>query len=149
MYCTPDDVRRTLVDGDADEADIQQTAAAMSDEQFGDHIADAQSEVDSRLAVRYVVPLDEADLPTIVKQMTANIAAYLATLTFRRTLDLGPQDPVFLRYQRAESMLAAIVAGKAQLPVPPPEEPPAPSSTMTGRNRYFGNLFTPSDFDLR
>lgn len=148
MYCTPDDVRHALAADNADGVDIEQTAASMDDAQLTDHISDAQSEVDSKLAVRYVVPFADGDVPPVVKTITLAIAAYLATLTFRRTADLGDQDPVMLRYTRAESMLSDIRDGKAQLPVSPPAEEPATSATLTGINRYSGRLFTARDFDL-
>lgn len=148
-YCTPDEVRHVLAAG-ADEIDTAETAASLGDSALAGAIEDAQNEVDGKLAARYSgIPFVAADVPPIVKSITMNIAAYLATLTFRRTLDMTDQDPVSLRYARAEANLTAIVKGQMDLPVSPPTpDPVVDLGIVGGVRRYTGDLFSASDFDL-
>lgn len=143
-YCTVADVRGVLAP-DAD--DPSGTAAVLSDDQITAVIDDAQTEVDARLGVRYEVPFADP-VPQPVKQITRDVAAYLATLTYRKTLDLSDQDPVVLRYTRAMNLLTAISKGQADLEVPTGDPEPETVGGMHGVNRYEGRMFTPGQFGL-
>jgi phage gp36-like protein len=145
MYCTVDDVRGALT---RDPEDTVGTAASMDDDQLTACIVDGQNEVDSRLGVRYDVPFVDDSVPSAVNQITRDIAAYLATLTYRQTLDLTDQDPVVLRYNRSMALLIAISKGQANLDVPTGETEPTVSGIMQGVARPSGSLFPAAEFGL-
>src|SRR3954463_10997354 len=108
-YATPATVREALApEGDTGAA----TAAALTDEQLSDAIAEAQSEVDARLAQ---APFADGSVPGVVSSITRDVAAYLATLTHRRGNPLPSDHPVALRYLRAEQLLGQGAAGNLEL----------------------------------
>lgn len=100
-YVTPNDVREVLTpDGSA--VPGKNTAAALSDAELAKAIADAQAQVDSALASSptfYPVPFPDGQVPTLVQQVTRDIAAYLATLTWHRG-QIPADHTVRRRYER-------------------------------------------------
>lgn len=142
-YCGADDVRNVLA---RDITKAAGTGATLLDVDVIDyHIGAAQAEVDGRLAGRYLVPF--TTVPALVKVLTVDVAAYLATLTYRQSKDLAIDDPVRLRYQRALDMLKELATGTMDLP-----SGQIPDGGPTGiahtRNPYIGRLFGPEDFGL-
>lgn len=110
MYVTAEDVRNVLA---PDGANDESTAAQMDDDALEREIVRAQAEVDGHLRDRYDVPLD--DPPVLVEAITADIAAYLATLTHRRSGTLDENDVVWLRYSRASALLERLGSGAMDL----------------------------------
>lgn len=135
-YATASEVRGVLAPGGADPS----TATTLDDAGLNQAIAEATAEVDARL--RGAPFPDPA--PDVVRTVTRDIAAYLATLVHRRGVPLNIDDPIRLRFQWARDLLAALAAGKAELPSAPGEGPVA--SVV---NLYEGTLFTPTDLGLR
>jgi phage gp36-like protein len=139
-YATAQDVRFALApDGDTGTS----TAASLSDVELNDAIGEAQGEVDARLPGD---PYPTGQAPPIVSAITRDIAAYLATLTFRRGLALDPNDPVALRYKRATGLLADISAGRIDIDPATGAAVPAEVAIV---NPYGGDLFGVDDFHLR
>ncbi|MGW1676030.1 phage protein Gp36 family protein [Saccharopolyspora sp. NPDC002376] len=139
-YATPDNVRAVLARKPGEWAG---TAAELSDEALTNQIKSAQAQVDGRLSVRYRVPFDP--VPGLVADITRDIAAYLADLTYRQGLDYeSDRDPVVLRYQQAIAMLERIATGQVDLP-----DAPEIGGLLSGRNRYGGALFGLDDFGLK
>jgi phage gp36-like protein len=138
-YATADSVREALVAEGRDAAGG--TAASLSDEALQDAITEATAEVNGRVkGDPYPDPA-----PPLIAAVTRDIAAYLATLTFRRGNPLPPDHPVRLRYNRAEQLLERIGQGKIDLP----DTPSGPvSSRATVVNFYDGDLFTLEDLGL-
>lgn len=114
-YVTPDDVRAALAPLAA--GNDQASAASLSDDQIQAAIDDAGSQVDAALAVRYSLPLT-APVPSVVGSIAKAIAAWLATLTWRRNRLLPPENPVQARYVWATGLLSQLSSGSALLPVP-------------------------------
>lgn len=148
-YCKPDDVRQVLA---RDLDDLEGTAGEMLDEDLLEgQIVSAAGEVDARLAGRYRVPFADGQVPTLVRSLTIDVAAYLATLTYRQNKDLGTDQPVRLRYQRALDLLAALSKGDMDLPAVPTDDggqTPTTAAAVTVRNPYEGRLFGMDDFEL-
>lgn len=145
-YCTPQDVRAVLA---RDVAVATGTAAELSDTAILAQIDAAQAEVDTRIANRYTVPFP-APVPALLKSMTIDVAAYLATLLYRQSKDIAQFDPIVLRYQRAKELLAQLADGTIDLPVTatPGDGGAQPSGAARTRNPYTGNLFGPDDWGL-
>lgn len=148
MYSSPADVRNALTPG-GDEAD-ETTAASLSDSQIQDAIKEADGDIDTYVLSSYGIPMD-ADNPDVaiypVRAWSRDIAAYLATLTFRKSKDLQPDDPVRLRYLRVMDILEQIANGSLRPNLP---QPPAPTDGYGPQgafvyNLYHGKLFHPSD----
>jgi phage gp36-like protein len=95
------------------------TAASLSDAELTSAIADAQTEVDARLQGYSPAPFDVSAIPPIVTRITRDIAAYLATLTFRQGDPMLPDHPVSLRYAAAQALLTAIAKGTMEAPGAP------------------------------
>jgi phage gp36-like protein len=93
----------------------------MSDAEITEAISDAQTEVDARLQGYAPAPFDVTAIPPIVARVTRDIAAYLATLTFRQGDPMLPDHPVALRYAAAQGILAAIAKGTMEAPGAPPD----------------------------
>lgn len=140
-YTTPDDVKAVLARDDTADSG---TAASLDVDRLTQAIVDAETEVDGKLKVRYTTPFSDP-VPEMVAQITRDIAAYLADLTFRQGRDFSSDlDPVYLRYKRAQDNLKGLVDGTFTL------EPVGATSALTGAvfNPYDGKLFEMSDFGL-
>jgi phage gp36-like protein len=146
VYATPEDVRGVLSpDG---EQDGYETAASFSNEALLAQIKKAEGRVNTYLAKRYHVPVDTAiyDTDGVIREWTATIAGWLATLTFSRGQDIGADDPIRLRFNDVMKMLDRVQSGNLS-PNWPLEDNNA-SNDLAVVNRYEGNLFSPEDFDL-
>lgn len=137
-YVTPAELRTSLA---RDPQHPEGTAADLGDDHLQWAIDAAQSQVDSRLQLRYSTPFGEP-VPPLVRAITTAIAGYLADLGYRQSVDSNSQDPVAKRYQWAIDMLSRLVNGSASLPG---------VSTSVGTfpvNPYEGELFGLGEFDL-
>lgn len=125
QYCILDDVRDVLTrDASLTAPEDQNNGSTLDEENIAAAIADAQSEIDARLATRYTVPF--APVPDLIKRITIAIAAYLADLNFRETRDMESEfNPVYQRWQRAVTLLGQLSTGEAVIP-PEGEEPGTP-----------------------
>lgn len=155
MYSSVADVRGVLLPGaGADPTDDKTTAASLSNQQIADAIAEADATINLYLSIpgEHQVPLDVDEIATPpVRYWSRNIAAFLATLTFRKGKDLGENDPVRLRYTDTMTALIAIRDGKMDNPLPLPDAPSNLGSQPLVLNQYDtdlpgGGLFSPADF---
>lgn len=149
-YCDPIDVRGVLA---RDVTDPEGTGADAFDEALLVYqITAAQAEVDARLAGRYQVPFPDGNVPPLVHSLTVDVAAYLATLTYRQNKLVEPTAPAYLRYQRALDILQRLSEGVMDLPeVPDPDDggtTPGTVSAISVRNPYEGRMFGLRDFGL-
>jgi hypothetical protein len=81
-----------------------------------------------------------------VKYLTRDVAAFLATCTWRKSKDFTPNDPVILRYNLAIQQLTEISNGNMELPGGGPIDPSASGATVVNQNAF--TLFYPWQFDL-
>jgi phage gp36-like protein len=141
-YVAPNDVRSVLLPL-ADP--FNNTAASMTDPQLQFAIDDATTLVDGYTGTAY----EDEDVPRLVQTLTKAVAAYYATLTFRKNVALDQRDPTLLRYQDAVVTLKSIAAGEIN-PVPFREADPTdvPPAQVFVQNPFTGTLFTPRDFHL-
>jgi len=144
-YATPDQVRGVLT------RDLTQpagTAAELDDFALAEHIRSASDTVDVYLAQRYGAPFTNP--PGLVVDLTIAIAAFLATLSYRQSVEIGPAEPVALRNTWASNLLTALSKGVADLPgVRVPGDNGAPTAGVaTVRNANAGRLFSLDDFSL-
>lgn len=145
MYSSPADVRNALTPG-ADESDAS-TAASLSDAQITDAIKEADGTIDTFLHARFGVPQDPDDATVAIYPVRAwsrDIAAYLATLTFRKSKDMTPDDPVRLRYEFVLSLLDRIVSGELRPNLPQPPQETEPQGAFVYNLNPF-KLFSPAD----
>ncbi len=138
-YSEVADVRNALSEDGADTG--TGTAADMSAESIQDAIAEADAVIDGHVGGTY----DPGTQPQIVHFWSRDMAAYLATLTNRKSQDIAADDPVRLRMALAMQGLNAVDTGKITLPLPPVQ-------TVEGEahveNQYTGKAFQVSDFDV-
>lgn len=113
MYSNVEALRQALVPGG--EVSDKSTAASMDDATLLPVLEEASRAVDTYLGRRYALPL-ASPVPDAVDDWAKNIAAYLATLTFRRGKDLPDTDPVVRRYKMTIEALVSIRDGKADIP---------------------------------
>jgi phage gp36-like protein len=155
-YTTPADVRGVL-NQTGDPSDLG-SAASESDAFLNLAITDAQVEVDARLSGRYPVPFDDPNasmripVPPLVKRITRDIAAYLATLTFKKGAPIDVGHPVLLRNNSAQSLLNGIATGAIDLDLPSGWEADQPAEAASGGMTVVdpnpGTFFSPGDFDI-
>lgn len=133
-YTTPDEVRLVLT---RDLTQVAGNAASLSDDTILAEIASAQQRVDGKLALRYKVPFTDP-APTLIRDITRDVAAFLTDLTFREVRDYGSElNPVYLRYKDALALLDSIAKGETIVPgdpVPPESE----EGSMTVVDVYDG-----------
>lgn len=130
-YATPETVRQALSpEGDTSSA----TAASLTDEQLNDAISEATAEIDSMVKG---APFADNAVPTVVSAIARDVAAYLATLSLRKNVEVPNDHPVALRYKRAEALLAA--AAKGQLDLSGQAE--STDGEPFAINPYSGNLW--------
>lgn len=157
MYCTVRDVKNALAPVET----TQGTAVSVNDEQLVDAINEADSIIRSMIGLIYSIPTGTtpvvpATVPPStwsvavepVRYWSRDIAAYLATLTYKRNQDVSQDDPVRLRFNLAMQALLAVRNGDSQLPFPPAELPEGWDPGVAVFNMYEGNLFTAADFGL-
>jgi phage gp36-like protein len=140
-YCTVDDVRVALTQ--SGETSGTNTAADMNDLTIDDSIAEASAQVDVYIGGPYRPDLGDV-VPDAVKYLTRDVAAFLATCTWRKSKDFAAMDPVLLRYNWAISQLNAISSGASSLA----DMPTSPEDMATVINPYGFTLFYPWQFDL-
>ena len=149
-YCLPSDVRLALA-SDGDPSDLS-SAASLDDVTIQAACDEASSEIDARVSGRYTVPFQpdpiSGTIPPLVLAIARDVAAYLATLTFRKGQPMLPTDPVLLRYTRAQMMLTQIQTGAATIQQPSDDGQEPSSTTATVVNQYVGNLFQMEEFGL-
>lgn len=147
MFSTVQDVKNAL----APSGVITGTAATLSDVQITDAINEADSTIRSMIGNIYSIPLLPVDPPTDppttygqepVRYWSRDIAAFLATLTFKRNQDVSENDPVRLRFNLAMKSLQDIRDGKATLPFPPADGDADAGAAVFNT---VPHLFTPLD----
>jgi phage gp36-like protein len=147
VYAVADDVRAVVARAVSSTAGT--AAASLGDAVLAAALDSAQAEVDARLAGRYQVPFIPGSVPALVVSLTVDVAAYLATLTFRESTDLSVDDPIRLRYTRAQELLRQLGSGELDLPgVAAGGDTPATSGRATVRNQYAGRMFGLEDAGL-
>jgi phage gp36-like protein len=148
VYSSPTDVRFALTPG-GDEAD-KSTAAILEDDQITDAIKEADGTIDTYIFSLFGIPQDP-DTPEVavypVRAWSRDIAAYLATLTYRKFKDYGEDEPVRQRYKFVIDLLDKIAAGKLRPNLP---QPPDPGDGVGPQGAFVYNvnsfkLFRPSD----
>ncbi len=144
-YSTPTDVRQVL-SPDGDQTD-DETAAGFSDAALTDAIVRADATLNTKLAARYVTPVDTTTYDTggILREWSSVVAAYYATLTYSRGQDIAADDPIRLRYVEVSKLLDGIASGATVLPFPDTTDP---NQTVTVVNRYEGDMFRLDDFNI-
>lgn len=157
-FCTVGDVRAALAPG-GDQADTS-TAASLPDWQIEDSIDEAEDTIRAYTQAYNIVPMEitvsDPENPTNtppfmvapnpIRRWTRDIAAYLATLVFRRGKDLPEDDPIRLRYTRVMSLLADVRSDANILDLPPVAG--SSGSRVEIFNLYEGTLFGPEDMAL-
>lgn len=129
------------------------TAADLSDSQLADAIAEADSTINGYLANIYITPVaavGDSDLviPHPVDYWSRDIAAYLATCTYRGQMNIESTNPVLLRYNAVLGFLKDVASGKARLPLPRNGDTVGAGAASAPVNPYIGDLWDPSDFSL-
>lgn len=154
-YSTPAMVRYALVPSATDPEDVPatptNTAADLTNEQLNDAIAEADSLIDGYIGRYYAVPVELdplGNVPSPIGYWSRTIAAYLATCTYRGSLDFSDTDPVARRYKDVLGALSDVSKGVLGLQIPDNTSGNAATGAGHAINPYRGQLFNPNDFDL-
>lgn len=159
-FCTVRDVRLALAPAGLSEG--QQDPTQLDDWQIEDAIAEAEGQVMTYIGARYTVtPVstevenpDSVDetwtvqvAPSPVRGWTRNVAAWLVSLTYRRSKDIGEDDPIRLRYNMTLDLLKDVRDGKSDLALPGVNDT-SNGSGVEVVNLYDGQLFGMEDVGL-
>lgn len=134
MYATRNDLEARFGEGEIQGLESMQTVANSIEEA----LQDAAEEIDSYIAIRYVLPLPST--PSTLKRIACNIARY-------RLYFQSPTEEVENRYKAEIDFLKRIADGKATLNILNPqnevtEEKPAKApATMPIGTTYRGGIF--------
>lgn len=157
MYTTMTKVRQALAPDGTDQANpgsnYQGTAASLGDDAIKDAIRQAGILIDSFIGARYAVPvtvqIPDPEQPTVltapgsIPYWARDVAAYYATLVFRRNAPLDPTNPIQLRMNLALAQLASVRDGKSVIPGLDPSAATGLSGVAVVVNPYSGCLFPP------
>jgi len=142
-YSTLQQVRYALAQGA--QTSGTNTAADMDDATITDAIAEADSVIDTYIGG----PYDPTDvIPNTVTYWSRDIAAFLATCTWRKSKDFQVLDPVYLRYQLALTRLNGIATGVTTVPGPSPTNPDEVGATVVNPLSPGYSMFPPWNYDL-
>ena len=134
MYATRNDLEARFGEGELQQLEIMQTVGNSIEEA----LQDASEEIDSYIAVKYVLPLPS--IPSTLKRIACNIARY--RLYFQQ-----PTEEIENRYKAEIDFLKRIADGKATLNILNPqnevteEQPKNKPSTMPIGTTYTGGVF--------
>lgn len=111
------------------------TAANLPDDRLASALEEANDEVTGAL-VRFTLPVPPTPLPGVLRGIIFGIAGYVATLEFYGSQPLETNDPVALRYERAQRLLKQLATGQIVVPGidPDPGAPGAGSGDAVGYN---------------
>lgn len=142
-YTSVDEVRLVLT------RDLDQTAgnaAGLKDETIREQINSAMQRINGKLALRYKVPFGDP-VPTLIRDIARDIAAFLSDLTFREIRDYNSElNPVYLRYKDAVALLDSIAKGDTIVPGDPAPDQSDQSSMLVvdsydGGQQSLGSFF--------
>jgi phage gp36-like protein len=139
-YSTVEDVRQLVLSGRRSE-NRDENANELEDDQIEYAIASADAQITGVIRKRYVMPLVEP-IPSLVHNLSIEIASYLCELIFRGSTPLSDESTVVRRYDRARRMLDDIKFGR--LEVDAVELSDANDALASVYNPYDGTLFPPS-----
>ncbi|WOE40704.1 gp436 family protein [Acinetobacter chinensis] len=141
MYATRKDLEARFGEGELQELESMQTAGNSIEEA----LQDASEEIDSYIAVQYVLPLPST--PSTLKRIACNIARY--RLHFQH-----PTEEIENRYKAEIDFLKRVADGKATLNILNPqnevtdEKPLNTPSTMPIGSTYRGGVFGDDVLDM-
>lgn len=134
MYATRDDLEVRFGEVELQELELMQTSGNSIEEA----LQDASEEIDSYIAVRYVLPLPST--PSTLRRIACNIARF-------RLYFQCPTEEVENRYKAEIDFLKRVADGKATLNILNPqnevteERPLNAPSTMPIGSTYRGGVF--------
>ena len=134
MYATKSDLEARFGEGELQELEAMQTVGNSIEEA----LQDASEEIDSYIAIRYVLPLPST--PSTLKRIACNIARY-------RLYFQSPTEEVENRYKAEIDFLKRVADGKAVLNILNPqnevteEKPTNAPSTLPIGSTYRGGVF--------
>ena len=140
MYASRNDLEARFGEGELQQLEMMQTVGSSIEEA----LQDASEEIDSYIAVRYVLPLPST--PSTLKRIACNIARY--RLYFQQ-----PTEEIENRYKAEIDFLKRVADGKATLNILNPqnevseEQPKNKPSTMPIGTTYTGGVFGDSILD--
>lgn len=140
MYATRNDLEMRFGEGELQQLEMMQTVGNSIEEA----LQDASEEIDSYIAVRYVLPLPST--PSTLKRIACNVARY--RLYFQQ-----PTEEIENRYKAEIDFLKRVADGKATLNILNPqnevseEQPKNKPSTMPIGTTYTGGVFGDSILD--
>lgn len=113
LYATLADLRLTMDGTDSGTG----TAAQLTDAQLTLALTAASNRVSVYAGNVYDSSSPQAVPPDIFHDLTLDLAAFWATVTYRKSKALAPDDPVRLRYNDAQQILNNVRDGKLRLDV--------------------------------
>lgn len=136
MYSSVDDVRNALAPGGS--TSDPSTPASIDEGEIVDAISEADGIINGYISSRYTVPSDPVLVAVAVSPVrwwSRNIAAWLLTLTYRKQQDVGPDEPIRLRYDQTIAFLTQVRDGQMDL------GSLAANDTATGDQVFVENLY--------
>jgi hypothetical protein len=119
LYATLADLRLTMDGTDAGSG----TAAQLTDAQLNLALQAASNRVSVYAGNIFDGSSQQATPPDIFHDLTLDLAAFWATVTYRKSKAIAPDDPVRLRYNDAQGILNAVRDGKLRLDIRAPGGP--------------------------
>jgi phage gp36-like protein len=116
LYCAITDVRMALSGSVA--ATGTQTASDLPDAAITDAITEASATIDAYVGGPYTATTATLPVPNVIKYWCRDIAAFLATATWRKSKDVKDTDPIVRRYNFVRSQLQLVVTGKLVVATP-------------------------------
>jgi len=136
LYADVSDLRLVLDSTDAGTG----TAAQLPDDQ----LTLALQEASDRVSLYTGSVYDPASVPSIIRSLTLDLAAWWAWTYYSKSKEMGPNHPVVLRYTEAKNVLESIRKGEISIDVGGVEAAATAHVINT-----IPNIFSPEDSNTR
>ena len=139
LYASIADLRLVLDSTDAGSG----TAAQLTDEQLTLALQAATDRVSMYVGAYY----DPSAVPPLAQDLTLDLAAWWATTYYLKQKDMGPNNPVVLRYTEAMKVLNQVRQGLVDLNIPVLDPSQSAATGASGGHviNRIPNIFTGDD----
>lgn len=125
----------------------------FTDERIQDAIDSAEGLINGYAAGTYIIPFVQGGVVVLndklLNRLCADLAAYDIVLTYQGSQTIEQGDPVSLRHSQAIQTLQSVSTGKISWPYDSVESGPGLPANIATVGQYSGDLFGPSDFEIR
>jgi len=133
-YCTLDDLKKKIPEKVLIELTDDEGLGVMDQQRVEEAISAASDEIDLYIGKVAKLPLEQDQVPPVLKGLCADMAIYHLYARLREEIPQARAD----RYRNAHKLLEKILRGEVSIGLePPPEAPPNRDVLISSREQIF------------